>query len=88
MQCYLPHQIEPFFEETTNYYPRDDWHYNASCKIEALRVKDDFHFWRQICMSWYTPEELRMDEEKRVQHTIRHARLIKHLDESKEHLKE
>ena len=53
MQAYLPHDIEPFYEEPTEYDARDDWHCPPWVWLGGL---DEFTHWRRHYMGWHTEE--------------------------------
>ena len=74
MQCYLPHEIEPFYLDPlvpVSFGPDDvvewhDWH----CKHANIRGRDpedEFVHWRRFYMNWHTEDELRKDAKKRVE---------------------
>ena len=88
MQCYLPHEIEPFYSEPQFFDPNDDWHWNTTdprCKFDP---KDEFVHWRRWYMDWHTDEEKRKDAEKRMESQRASERLIAALDEFKKKNKE
>ena len=94
MHCYLPYEIEPFWDEPQEYDPRDDWHPSAewlrhlATLASRYQVEDWFTNWRRHYMNWHTAEELRLDEEKRVQNWLASERLIESLNELKKKRKQ
>lgn len=79
MQCFVPHEIEPFYSEPAEFFDANgDWHWTGSCKIAALRVADEFFHWRRFHMNRHTE---RKDAEKRMESMRRSEHLIAALDE-------
>ena len=76
MQCYLPHEIEPFYSEPNEFNPNDDWHLIPMTDSGRLDPKEKFDHWRRQYMNWHTDEELRQDAKKFVQSQRASERLI------------
>ena len=80
MHCYLPCEIEPFWDEPLEYNPRDYWHPTAALQLFLATFGSDyqpdaFTCWRRDYMNWHTAEELLLDEEKKVQSYLRSKRM-------------
>ena len=90
MQCYLPHEIEPFYENPTkpvSFDPNEDlilydWHCNA-VSVRGRDPEDEFVAWRRQYMGWHTEDELRKDTKKRAESQRKFERLLAALDEVK-----
>ena len=72
MYCYLPHEIEPFWDEPTEYNPKDDWHPTAQLQRYWATYGSDCHpdpftCWRRDYMNWHKAEECPLSEEKKLQ---------------------
>ena len=71
MQCYLPHEIEPFYLDPAipvSFGPNDvvewrDWH-RKHAGIRGRDPEDEFVHWRRFYMNWHTEDELRNDAKK------------------------
>ena len=61
MHCYLPCEIEPFWDEPLEYNPRDYWHPTAELKrylatLESDYQPDPFTLWMRDYMNLHTAE--------------------------------
>ena len=68
MEFFLPHEIEPFFKEPSQYNPKDWWH-----------EWQGFHEWRRSYMMWHTPEELQEEKRQRDEDVLRDRQMCERL---------